>query len=1253
LETAFISLFSFYVASQIENSALVVVLQSGVFTGTILAHIRQSRRIPYQTLIDPEGLTANDNETEPLTDSSLNSTTSESSVTNRIPCFRLTRNMTRFWNIFALLLQWSTLAVLIFVMYRFNTSPSKVAGVVPLVITPIVLIGLSVLWCPDIQWWFFYRHSSSYNQPANVRQRESKIKVDVIINHRWKVGIVTGALRILFTTGFMLLIAKVDIFGVSVSWKCLWNGLHFRANTAFLLEVFLPLGSYVLAWISCTTKMQRGTFVWPVAVSTVGTVGLLFMGCAWPKARRMFELLDLHVLCTDSDVERLIVYVASSFLLISQVISTLVHVLRQKMVPMAKEEMLFIQPFYSCPFQEQFLLLNRRTVPDDAKRKQLFQKQTNAKIYICTTMYKESSHEQLQLLRSLKGVANEAKTMKPTRRYEAHIFFDGGATGKNINKFALQLVSLIKEEISPNPLDWKLFTTPYGLQLKTDLPNAVPFYIHLKDENKVKKKKRWSQVMYMSYVIHFRERDQNDGSSSREHKLLHAQGKFSVDPQNLFILTTDADVMFEYRSVEHLIDLLQRDPQVGAVCGRTHPVGSGPVAWYQVFDYAIGHWFQKAAEHVLGSVTCVPGCFSMFRIEAIKTVLATYRSDVEEANEFLKKDMGEDRWLSTILVEAGWRLEYCAAADNETHCPVSFDEFFNQRRRWIPSTMVNLGQLCSHGNKISNGNDSVSRLFILFQAVMLFSSIINPSTVILIISAGLAVAYDIDEVPLVATLLVVSAVYGGICLVFTQKVQLYVAKFLTFLFAILMGSVIVGILVQTVRSFSDLDRGPSSDSNSTASPSSSASDIPISTWYSLGLAATYLAAAALHPFEFHCVLQSLWYLLCLPSGYLLLIIYAICNLDDQNWGTRESKSEGKDQSPWNRFVSVFSKAMRRVFFCCSPGSEKKDSEVQTDDDSQDTRVQSTLPPDHATSDTGISGERFEDITNFLNNCRITDPNVIDNFKRDGYTDTSFLTSMTHEELRTLGVTGRGNVDRLLRRIQALPDPRVFLRKKVPKSISEFLDDLNLPREYVDLFKDEGYSKEEDLVGLLKLKREDFQKMGIKKQGHLKKLSLGIENLQYSTQEDNRIIEAVELVNNIEEFRLEIDELNFWRSASRLWLKPQLSDYQRGKVKNLQSGLKGLRNQVVLLFLVTNVLWIVLIETMARHTELRLAETNAIGLIFLAVYGVVIAIQFLTIIWHRLETFIHWLARSPRHYVPRTQERQGTPNQELEIFVNNV
>ena len=845
--------------------------------------------------------------------------------------------MTKMWNVVAFWCQVIPLGVLLFVMYNYDISPSEVADIAPVILTPIVLIGLSVLWCPDVQRWLLYKSDRRNNQPVNDNSSdqhasetqetgcETNIKVDININRRWKVGIVTGLLRIVFTTGFMILVASLDVLGASVSWTCLRNGMKIEFNKAFILDIFLPLGSYILAWISCTTKMQRGTFVYPVAVSTLGTVGLLFMSCEWSWARRFLELQELDISCTDNRVEKALVYGMSFILLISQVISTLVYVLREKMVPMAKEEMLFIQPFYNSPFQEQFLLLNRRTVRNDEKREKLFQKQTNARIYICTTMYKESIHEQRQLLKSLKGVADEAEKMKQTRRYEAHIFFDGGASGRDINKYALQLLSLV-EEIEPNLRQHlKRFITPYGIQLETRFLSGVPFYIHLKDGNKVKRKKRWSQVMYMTYVARFRNQFKTEEPSNAEDLEDTGGNEFAVDPQNVFILTTDADVMFKYESVEHLIDLLQRDSQVGAVCGRTHPVGSGPIAWYQVFDYAIGHWFQKAAEHVLGSVMCVPGCFSMFRVEALKTVIATYRSDVEEASQFLKKDMGEDRWLSTILVEAGWRLEYCAAADNETHCPTNFDEFFNQRRRWIPSTMINLGQLCSNGAKISKRNDSVSRLFVLFQAIMLFSSIINPSTVILIIAAGIAVAYDVDEVPLVTTLLIVSVAYGGICLVFTQKVQLYVAKVLTFLFAILMGSVIVGILDQTVTSFSRIGNEVQPSTNSTVSSSFSASDVPLSTWYSLGLAAVYLLAAVLHPFEFPCVLQSLWYLLCLPSGYLLLIIYATCNLDDQNWGTRESPSEGNNQTAWKRFVSTLSKTMRRIFWCCADKSQDPDN----------------------------------------------------------------------------------------------------------------------------------------------------------------------------------------------------------------------------------------------------------------------------------------------------------------------------------------
>lgn len=53
-------------------------------------------------------------------------------------------------------------------------------------------------------------------------------------------------------------------------------------------------------------------------------------------------------------------------------------------------------------------------------------------------------------------------------------------------------------------------------------------------------------------------------------------------------------------------------------------------------------------------------------------------------------DQGEDRWLSTLLLKTGWTLQYCASADARTFCPETFSEFYNQRRRWVTSTIANL-----------------------------------------------------------------------------------------------------------------------------------------------------------------------------------------------------------------------------------------------------------------------------------------------------------------------------------------------------------------------------------------------------------------------------------------------------------------------------------------------------------------------------------------------------------------------------------
>eukprot|EP00058_Branchiostoma_floridae_P007238 XP_002592726.1 hypothetical protein BRAFLDRAFT_67166 [Branchiostoma floridae] len=205
-----------------------------------------------------------------------------------------------------------------------------------------------------------------------------------------------------------------------------------------------------------------------------------------------------------------------------------------------------------------------------------------------------------------------------------------------------------------------------------------------------------------------------------------------------YILATDGDVDFDADSiVAMLLQMLSdREEDVGAVCARTHPVGSGPLVWYQMFDYAIGHWLQKVANHVLGSVLCSPGCFSVYRVEAIADVLEEYRSDVEEASDFLTKDMGEDRWFTTLLVKAGWKINYCAGAVDSTHCPEEFGEFWKQRRRWIPSTLANQILLLKNWKDVKKNNKYISMGFLLYQVILLLSTVISPSTCILTITGS-------------------------------------------------------------------------------------------------------------------------------------------------------------------------------------------------------------------------------------------------------------------------------------------------------------------------------------------------------------------------------------------------------------------------------------------------------------------------------------------------------------------------------------
>ena len=729
---------------------------------------------------------------------------------------------------------------------------------------------------------------------------------------------------------------------------CLYHSCKITLNSddlpTVIIHVVFTLTGYIIGWVACTMILSKWSLSLPLVVlSTPLTLILYYLFTYVLKVdNKVFPYFSVTDQNYFGEIDKNALLLGFTILLwLGQTIAMLYFMCVKTNIILSRDSEMFLVPHYDGIFFEQQFILNRQT-----KKKHIYKdlkgikgmseaayRRTKRTIFICSTMYRENETEMKQMLTSIYNVACQYLTKgNKMVQYESHIFFDGAITEIQIKEFGLQLLSLLEETLHVKLQDGNRERTPYGYRLTWKIgPSAkMPFTVHFKDPALVKPKKRWSQVMYMNYIINYRIENEN------------------LNPKNTFILTTDADIDFTPQSTDVLLDMLASHAQVAAVCARTHPKGFGPIYWYQIFDYAIGHWFQKPAEHILGCVLCSPGCFSVFRCSALDEVLKEYSSEVVGASEFLMKDMGEDRWLCTLLIKKGWRLEYCAISEDQTYCPIEFGEFFKQRRRWIPSTIANLLQIMTEAMSITKDNDSVSILFIIFQAIMVFSTAISPATVILIIASGLQTTFKLSEsmsLVIITVLVIVSVFYGIICVTSSPKTQIDLAKILSFIFGIVMSLVIVGIFKDTVYSIytgkhpAALQPASCSNTTNTSSPEYETCRkaavyieeltkslwkpdivIPVSTstLYLAALVVTFFIAAVLHPKEFYCLFHGVWYMLGLPSGYLLLLIYSAANLDSQTWGTREAKKEeDRGLMGWfDKLKEWFRKCIKYCLWCC-------------------------------------------------------------------------------------------------------------------------------------------------------------------------------------------------------------------------------------------------------------------------------------------------------------------------------------------------
>lgn len=280
--------------------------------------------------------------------------------------------------------------------------------------------------------------------------------------------------------------------------------------------------------------------------------------------------------------------------------------------------------------------------------------------------------------------------------------------------------------------------------------------------------KRDSQLLLMRFLnrVHY-----DLPMSPLELELYHQiQNVIGVNPAYYeFLLQVDADTMVDPDSAGQMICSLRDNAKIQALCGETALSNSKQsiITMMQVYEYYISHNLAKAFESLFGSVTCLPGCFTMYRIYQTGTgkpifvshpVVKDYsenRVDTLHMKNLLH--LGEDRYLTTLLLKHNYmyKTKFTRNALAWTVAPDTWSVFLSQRRRWINSTVHNLFELVPMSQLC--GFCCFSMRFIVL--LDLFATIVQPVTVGYLVYLFYLIGSDASNISTTSIVLLCS-IYG-------------------------------------------------------------------------------------------------------------------------------------------------------------------------------------------------------------------------------------------------------------------------------------------------------------------------------------------------------------------------------------------------------------------------------------------------------------------------------------------------------------
>lgn len=419
---------------------------------------------------------------------------------------------------------------------------------------------------------------------------------------------------------------------------------------------------------------------------------------------------------------------------------------------------------------------------------------------------------------SLRRAIDSCARMKyDDKRKLIVIICDGMIIGQGNDKPTPRIVLDIlgvSETVDPEPLSFeslgegakqhnmgKVYSGLYEVQ-----GHIVPFLVVVKvgKPSEVSRPgnrgKRDSQMIMMRFLnrIHY-----NAPMSPLELEMYHQiRNIIGVNPTFYeYLLQIDADTVVAPDSASRMVSSFVDDTRLIGVCGETALTNakSSFITMIQVYEYYISHNLSKAFESLFGSVTCLPGCFSMYRIRAADSGKPLFISkEIIEGYSTIRVDtlhmknllhLGEDRFLTTLLLKhhPKYKTKYLFTAHAWTIAPDNWTVFSSQRRRWINSTVHNLIELIPLQQMC--GFCCFSMRFVVF--IDLFSTLVQPVTVAYIVYLIVLVIRNATAVPITAFVLL-GAIYGLQAIIFILRrkwemvgwMLLYIAAIPVFSFAL-------------------------------------------------------------------------------------------------------------------------------------------------------------------------------------------------------------------------------------------------------------------------------------------------------------------------------------------------------------------------------------------------------------------------------------------------------------------------------------